>query len=164
MDHKTKGCAGGAQADFAAEMISRVKSECRMNIVEWEPVKSDYPTHILLGPDKGILAYINFIVSDVQGDICFRHERDALITKLRLAVSDLDRPVFNVCQVTEGEKKAVYFETYEQILDILFRDPGRLAGAEGESVYFCSEKSQMGCFEELLGIFMDLKKNNVRVY
>lgn len=164
MGRKTDRNMETGQAVFAEEMISLVKTDCRMNIVKWEPVKKDYPTHILLSSDKGILAYLNFIVSDGQDEGCFRHEKDVLLTKLRLAVSDLDRPVFNVYQVAEENKKAVYFETYEQIRDILFRYPDRIVRDKDGTEYFCSEKSQMGDREELLSLFMDLKRNNVRVY
>lgn len=164
MGRKTDRPVEGGQDVFAKEISSLVKTDCRMNIVKWEPMKSDYPTHILLGPDKGILAYLNFIVSNVRDDRCFRHEKDALLAKLRLAVSDLDRPVFNVYQVPEGNEKAVYFETYEQILDILFRYPDRIVRGEDKTEYFCSEKSQMGDRKELLSLFLDLKRNHVRVY
>lgn len=140
------------QADFADEMISYVKSKCRMNIIRWKPTKNDYPSYMLLGPDKGILAYINFNISNCQDDICFRHEYNTLLSRLRLAISDLDRPVFNIYQAEESKNKIVYFETYEQILDILLSNPNRVKKDRTGREYFCSKKIEMGYVEELLTI------------
>lgn len=152
----------GQSSVFANEIIAFVKTKCRLNIVEWEPIKADYPAYILLGPDKGILAYINFDVASPKNNLYLLHKYEKLLDKLRLAVSDLDRPVFNIYQLQEANEKNIYFETYEQIIDILFHEPTRIKKDDKGDKYFYSDIKEMGCINELLNIFLDLKKNNVR--
>ena len=96
-----KECLDERKNGFAEQAIACIKAKCKMNIVRWEPTKKEYPSYMLLGPDKGILAYINFGVWGSKDLMCFRHDHRELLEKLRLAVSDLDRPVFNIYQVIE---------------------------------------------------------------
>lgn len=154
----------GQRSVFANEIIAFVKTKCRLNIVEWEPMKADYPSYILLGPDKGILAYINFDVVSLENKLYLRHKYEKLLVQLRLAVSDLDRPVFNIYQLQEADEKNIYFETYEQIIDILFHDVSRIKKDDKGEKYFYSDIKEMGCINELFNIFLDLKKHNVRFY
>lgn len=157
-----KGYLYESNIAFDNQVIAHVKEKCKMNIVSWEPTKKEYPSYMLLGPDKGILAYINFYTFIAQDLTIFRHDVGSLLARLRLAVSDLDRPVFNIYQVTEASETNIYFETYEQILDILFNNPDRIKIDDKGREYFDSQKNEMGSVDELLTIFTDLKRNNVK--
>lgn len=149
------------ETSFTEDLISYVKAKCRLNIVKWNPGKKEYPKYMLLGPDKGILAYVNFNVC--KNNVFFQHDYELLLNQLKLSVSDLDRPVFNIYQSIEKNEKNIYFETYEQLIDILLNEPSRVElGKNGEKIFY-SSKVEMGTINELLNIFLDLKKNNVRV-
>ncbi len=83
--------------------------------------------------------------------------------KISLVDSELDRPVFYIHILDSEDHQDIYFETTEQIKDVIFSGNYDITQNEGES-YLCSQINCMGTFEELMTIFMDLKKNNVRYY
>lgn len=148
------------ETNFTNDLIAYVKEKCKLNIVRWNPVKKEYPQYMLLGSDKGILAYVNFNVC--KNNAFFRHNYELLLNQLRLSVSDLDRPVFNIYQMGERSENNIYFETYEQLIDILLNEPSRVEQNENGKKIFYSNKVEMGTINELINIFWDLKKNNVR--
>ena len=52
---------GGFDADaIAAEFAGYIKKSFQYNLCEWEPDNKYYPKYLLLGGDKGILAYAVF--------------------------------------------------------------------------------------------------------
>lgn len=147
------------------EMSVRIRQACRCALIPWEPTEPYYPRVMLLGPDKGILAYLEFsrYVSDNGTADGVAHELAPLVRQSARARSELDRPVFYIHVLASGGAQEVYFETDEQLRDILFS--GSFPRMErGGKVYLCSRLSDMGTFEELLDIFTDLKKNNVRYH
>ena len=83
------------------EFSKHAKKE-KLNIVEWEPNKDCYPRFMLLGTDKGILAYMEFFVHELDDSVPLNvSERYSICyeyTKLRQDItyieSDLDRPTF----------------------------------------------------------------------
>ena len=148
---------------FVGDLIAKLKQKNRLNIVKWEPAKNEYPQYMLLSGDKGILAYINFYIMRNQEDKAFIHDYCDLIRRLSLAISDLDRPVFNVYCQTYLEENNICFETYEQIRDIIYNDTARIKKDENGKKIFESHKSEMGFENELISIFYDMKKNGVKI-
>ena len=147
-----------------------VKKKYHLNIIKWEPDKGDYPRYMLLGTDKGILAYVEFFyhnnLKKIDDDIYYKygifHEVNELGRKVRLVYSDLDRPVFYIHFLDYPGIKGIYFETTEQIKDCLFKRSNPIISVKGKE-YYCSNLLQMGSFEELIEVFKDLKKYNVQL-
>lgn len=124
---------------------------------------------MLLSGDKGILAYINFYLLE-RNDEIYYHDYSELICKLKLAYSDLDRPVFNLYCLSSGEMSSqnfslkennIFFETYEQMKDKIFREKNKTE-RNGLGRYV-SVRNEMGELNELIEIFSDLYRNNVNV-
>ncbi len=146
-----------------------VKKKYRLNISKWEPNKSDYPRYMLLGTDKGILAYAEFFyhrsLEIIDDEICYEygicHEVSNLIRKVSLIYSDLDRPTFYIHFVDYPNLKGIYFETTEQIIDSLFNERNHVITFNNGKYYF-SNLLEMGEFNEIIEIFYDLKKNNIQ--
>ena len=148
-----------------------LKKKKGLNVVQWEPNKPDYPKFMLLGTDRGILAYIEFfyhksdeIVSDdIVGQAGICHILNDLRKRLSLIDSDLDRPVFYVHVVDYKNQKGIFFETTEMIKNNIFEKTESIYEDFPIDLYF-SKISEMGDFEELISIFENLKKNNVKFY
>ncbi len=126
---------------------------------------------MLLGTDKGILAYIEFFyhTSDIRVDdaavgrmgIC--HLMKDLRTRLPLVDSDLDRPVFYVHFLDYPNQKGIFFETTEMIKNNIFGNTKCVYSHNSGDLYF-SDISEMGEFEELVCMFEDLKRHHVKFY
>lgn len=146
-----------------------LKKNKRLNVVKWEPNNSNYPNFMLLGPDKGILAYIEFFyhktlinVDDIPAEsIGLCHLMTDLRTRLPLVDSDLDRPVFYVHIMDYPNQKGIFFETTEMIKNNIFENTKFICKLGFEELYF-SNICEMGDFNDLVCIFEDLKKNNVK--
>lgn len=148
-----------------------LKKKKRLNVVQWKPNNVNYPKFMLLGTDKGILAYIEFFYHclDIEVDdttvghagIC--HSMENLKIRLALVDSDLDRPVFYVHIIDYPNQKGVFFETTEMIKNNIFLNSKCVYSRSAGDLYF-SDISEMGDFNELIYIFEDLKKNNVKFY
>lgn len=168
------------QGEYSSETVQKneivgdsfsasVKKKYKFNILKWEPNKQKYPKYMLLGTDKGILAYIEFFYhqfkNEVEKSCCFQygicHELDELVGRIQLVDSDLDRPVFHVHYVDYPEIKGIFFETTEVLKDCLFTESNPIIMNQGKRYYF-SSLLEMGSFDELMEIFSDLKKNNVK--
>lgn len=146
-----------------------LKKKKRLNVIQWEPNKEQYPKFMLLGTDKGILAYIEpFYHSSCENaevemiakyGIC--HRMKDMRERLALVDSDLDRPVFYVHVLNYPSVKGVFFETTEMIkINIYEEDECVDKNSSGE--YYFSDLCEMGDIEELVMMFDDLKKNNVK--
>lgn len=148
-----------------------LKKKKRLNVVQWEPSNENYPKFMLLGTDKGILAYIEFFyhTSDISVDdatvgrmgIC--HLMKDLRARLPLVDSDLDRPVFYVHFLDYPNQKGIFFETTEMIKNNIFENTKCVYINNSSDLYF-SDISEMGEFEELVCMFEELKRNNVKFY
>lgn len=145
------------------KLISKMKKKDKINIVKWQPTKQEYPEYMLLSGDKGILAYINFYVVKDQELKEFVHDYNNLARRLSLAISDLDRPVFNIYYQTADENERIFFETYEQIRDIIYNNSTRIEKNYSGKRIFKSNKLEMGFQDELMNMFLDMKRNGVRV-
>lgn len=171
-----------SQADYSAEnerindqagviIANWLKKKKKLNVIQWEPNNINYPKFMLLGTDKGILAYIEFFyhqsnteVDDITAGrtgIC--HLMNDLRRRLSLVDSDLDRPVFYVHILDYPNQKGVFFETTEMIKNNIFEKSECACNGKNGSLYF-SDISEMGDFSELVCMFEDLKKNNVKFY
>lgn len=158
--------------DLAGSLISSwLKRKKKLNIMQWTPNNPNYPKFMLLGTDKGILAYVEFfyhnsnenIDDNIVGQMGICHILNDLRKRLSLVDSDLDRPVFYVHVIDYKNQKGIFFETTEMIKNKIFENTLSVYEGEPMDLYF-SKISEMGEFEELIGIFEDLKKNNVKFY
>lgn len=161
-----------AKNDRLGSVLSdRIKKNDRLNIMRWEPNNELYPRYMLLGTDRGILAYLAFfhhissnaVSDDVISKYGICHELSGLKARLALVDSDLDRPVFYVHLMEYPNLQGIYFETTEMIKNNLFEQRAEVADYQGKKYYF-SNLEEMGPLEELIEILRDLKKNNVRMY
>lgn len=143
------------------EFKTALKKKFKYNICEWEPANEFYPKDMLLGGDRGILAYI--VVQYHQGDIFDNRElRMSLSKTIRMvsyAESRLDRPIFYIYLLNYNNLKGLYFETDEQIKERLYHCGDC---TEPEKDIYIPNIDTMGDFINLRSIFDDLKKNNVR--
>lgn len=157
--------------EFGICLAAWLKKKKRLNVVQWEPNNVNYPKFMLLGTDKGILAYIEFFyhTADISVDdatvgrmgIC--HLMKDLRNRLPLVDSDLDRPVFYVHLLDFPNQKGIFFETTEMIKNNIFENSKCVFLNNFGDLYF-SDISEMGEFEELVCMFEDLKRNNVKFY
>ena len=139
--------------------IQYMKSQYKINIVAWEPSSRAYPNYMFLGGDRGILAYISFRYihspSTITSDDISWKSKDVLNT-VRAAASQLDRPVFYVYLINTADRIGIYFETDEQIRD-------RWLSTDFSADIYTPITSEMGDFQNLLSLLLDLKRNNVKV-
>ena len=139
--------------------IQYMKSKYKINIVSWEPSLRAYPNYMFLGSDRGILAYISFRYiyshSSITPDDISWKSREVLKT-VRAAFSQLDRPVFYIYLINTADCIGIYFETDEQIRN-------RWLSTDFSSDIYTPVTAEMGDFQNLLSILLDLKRNSVKV-
>lgn len=148
-----------SKEEVLEQFIVFIKKKMRLSIIGWEPTRRAYPSHIFLSGDKGILAYVDFKYAASKEDFSDEElacDSELLLETLRSADSQLDRPVFFVYMLNYRDKQGIYFETNEQIKDRWFKN-----SCLSESYIPVIE--EMGDFNNLIEIWNDLKKNNVRV-
>lgn len=133
--------------NYIQEFIYDMKKKNNLKIEKWEPNKVYYPEYMLLGGDRGILAYIYFLD---EGPLML----DDIVNKVSRAESELDRPVFFIRKYQD--LKQLYFETNEQIKARL------LDGYSG--VNYIPDMMTIGHYEELVSTFNHLKKNGIKFY
>lgn len=157
--------------EFGMCLATWLKKKKRLNIVKWESNNVNYPKFMLLGTDKGILAYIDFFyhtanisVDDATvGRVGICHLMKDLRNRLPLIDSDLDRPVFYVHLLDFPNQKGIFFETTGMIKNNIFENSKCVSLDRSGDLYF-SDLAEMGDFEELVYIFEDLKKTGKRVF
>ena len=148
-----------SKEDVLSQFVFMMKKNMRFSIVGWDPVREEYPSHMLLSGDKGILAYVDFKYIESNENFSESHlscDSGMLLKTLRVADSRLDRPVFFVYMLNCPDKQGIYFETNEQIKDRWFK-------TAYSSERYAPVVEEMGDFNNLIEIWNDLKKNNVRV-
>ena len=153
------GDIGACKTPLEDCFVRHMKAQYRINIVKWEPSSSFYPSYMFLGGDKGILAYLCFrhvqSFSDLSPNDLGSNSRDILRT-VRAASSQLDRPVLYVYFIDTADYTGIYFETDEQIRD-------RWLSTDFSGDVYVPVMSEMGDFQNLLSLLLDLKRNNVKV-
>lgn len=133
-------------------ILNNLKKE-HLNVVPWIPSKDNYPQYMFLGTDRGILAYLDFFTHIDTGDISC--DFDNIIEKVRLASSDLDRPVFYV-HLTNDSSSFFCFETDEQVKDRVFNNYNCKKSCFGIDYYDVNLK-ETGTYEEMVSIFKSIK-------
>ena len=148
-----------SKTEIISEFLGYLKEKNRFCIVNWQPTKSEYPNHIFLSGDKGILAYLDFQYLESENSFTRRNiqiSSNLLLKKLQVADSQLDRPIFFIYFLNYVDKHGVFFETNEQIKDRWFHN-------EITNETYSPVIEEMGDYNNLISILTDLKKNNVRV-
>ncbi len=148
-----------SEDEILEQFLIFIKKKMKFSIVNWEPARTEYPSHMFLSGDKGILAYIEFKYAESKGNFSeslLACDSRLLLKKLRSAVSQLDRPIFFVYMLNCSDKRGIYFETNEQIKDRWFKN-------SCSSEIYIPVIDEMGDLSNLIEIWDDLKKNNVRV-
>ena len=146
----------GANAD---ELNSLLKQRYRLNIVKWNPTSDAYPEYMLLGGDRGILAYVKYVYKEINSsadEVPVLLNSDDVLRTVSSAISDLNRPVFFVYMIKSDSMMHILFETDEQIRDRWFET------SFSDDMY-CPIINEAGSFENLISILLDLKKNNVHL-
>lgn len=147
-----------SEVEVIEEFITVLKKRWKFSIVKWTPTRIEYPDYMFLNGDKGILAYIDFKYvesNDEFSDSILASDASLILKTIRSAESQLDRPIFFVYLLNCRDKKGIYFETSEQIKDRWFKEPC-------SHVCYTPVFDEMGDFENLVKLWSDLKKNNVR--
>lgn len=145
--------------EILEQFLMFIKKKMKFSIVDWEPTHKEYPSHMFLSGDKGILAYVDFRYIESRESFSeseLARDSKLLLETLRSADSQLDRPVFFVYMLNYRDKQGIYFETNEQIKDRWFK-------SSCSSKHYIPVVDEMGDFNNLISIWNDLKKNNVRV-
>ena len=108
--------------EILTNLLDRLNDEYKFKITKFNLNKKGYPQYMLLSGDKGILAYLKFIVVQTK-----EFKTDSICSNLELvkdlicrAESELDRPVFIIYVLASKNNNGIYFETNEQIKDRLF--------------------------------------------
>ena len=147
-----------SEDDILEQFIIFIKKKMKFSIINWVPTRKEYPSHIFLSGDKGILAYVDFKYVESNenfSDLSLACDSKTLLETLRSADSQLDRPVFFVYILNYRDKQGIFFETNEQIKDRWFK-------SSCSSVHYIPVIDEMGDLNNLIAIWNDLKKNNVR--
>ena len=144
--------------DCISQFIKDIKRENNISLINWKPKYRTYPKYLLLSGDKGILAYVDFyVIKLADNDLSKSIERDSisLINQIRIADSQLDRPIFFVYLIETRNEKFVLFETNEQIKDRWLTD-----GLN--SLVYKPVVDEMGDLDNLISIWTSMKKSSVR--
>ena len=149
-----------SKEDVTAAFVNVCRTKYKKNIVSWTPPDPTYPDYMLLAGDRGILAYIRFLYFSSQ--TAFDTKKLALPTfpllqTVTKAESQLDRPVFFVWVINFPDKSEIRFETDEQIRDRWMR-------SDFSDPVYSPVHDEMGNVENLLELWENLQKHNVRLY
>lgn len=101
-----------SEADVIEQLLFFLKKKLKISIISWMPSHKEYPSHMLLRGDKGILAYVDFKYIETDGnfsDYNAVYDSKALLETLRTADSQLDRPIFFVYMLNCRDKQGIYF-------------------------------------------------------
>lgn len=166
-------------------IIDFLKKKYKLNVTHGDNINKKYPDCMLLSGDKGILAYFEVkyhgapFISAIQkiGRYCYEGSAtldfDKLIKQIEIIESDIDRPVFYLHWIDYPCLKGIFFETSDQVKNELFvqgelferkersGDFDNLGKKKGYTKNFYSKLLEMGTFDELIEIFLDMKKNGV---
>lgn len=168
-------------------LIAHLRKTYKFDVRHGDIHKKKYPDCMLLGTDKGILAYFEvkyhgapFILAKNKiGRYCYEGsatlDLKKVITQIELIESELDRPAFYLHWIDYPCLKGIFFETSEQVKNELFKQGNAFERKEREGDYnkntkkigytkkFYSKLLEMGSFDELIEIFTNMKKYGVRM-
>lgn len=168
-------------------IIDFLKTKYKLNVTHGDNSNKKYPDCMLLSGDKGILAYFEVkyhgapFISAINkiGRYCYEGsatlDLNKLVKQIEIVESELDRPVFYLHWIDYPCLKGLFFETSDQVKNELFilgeefnreeregdfNESGKKTGYTGK---FYAKLLEMGSFEELIEIFLDMKKNGVHM-
>ena len=166
-------------------IIDFLRDKYKLNVTHGDVSNKKYPDCMLLSGDKGILAYFEVkyhgapFISAINtiGRYCYEGsatlDLDKLVKQIEIIESELDRPVFYLHWIDYPCLKGLFFETSDQVKNELFKQGSAYEREErsgdfddkgnkkGYTKKFYSKLLEMGSFEELIKIFIDMKKNGV---
>ena len=166
-------------------IIEFLKAKYKLNATQGDISNKKYPDCMLLSGDKGILAYFEvkyhgapFISAITKiRRYCYEGsatlDLDKLVKQIEIIESELDRPVFYLHWLDYPCLKGIFFETSDQVKNELFLQGNAFEREERSGDYddkgkkkgytkkFYSKLLEMGSFEELIDIFMKMKKHGV---
>lgn len=171
-------------------IIEFLNKKFKLKVIHGDSQNKKYPDCMVLGTDKGILAYFEVKYHNAPfltainkiGRYCYEGsatlDLDKIVTQLQLIESDLDRPVFYLHWIDYPCLKGIFFETSEQVKeniktltttferkeregDFIENNDGKKKVGYIKKLY--SNLLEMGTFEEFIEILMDLKKNGVKI-
>lgn len=166
-------------------IIDFLEDKYKLNVAHGDDSNKKYPDCMLLSGDKGILAYFEvkyhgapFIRSKNKiGRYCYEGsatlDLDKLVKQIGIIESELDRPVFYLHWIDYPCLKGLFFETSDQVKNELFIQGNAFEREERSGDYdakgnktgytkkFYSKLLEMGSFDKLIEIFLDMKKNGV---
>lgn len=149
-------------------IIEFLKAKYKLNVTRGDAAGKKYPDCMLLSGDKGILAYFEIkyhgapFLTERRGKNRECYEGGAAldlgetVRQIELIEAELDRPVFYLHWIDYPCLKGIFFETSEQIKEELFVRAEQLEGEE-----YPANLLEMGSFEELIKIFLSMKKHGV---
>lgn len=164
--------------------IEFLKTKLKINAQHADNKNKSYPDIMVLGTDKGILAYIELKYHSApflsSKKILDREPYECSTTldikkvkkQITLIDSELDRPTFYVHWIDYHDLKGIFYETSEQVKEYLYKNGTQFERKEREGDY-CEDKKigytgkiysplfEMGTFEELVYVLLDFKKNGV---
>lgn len=161
-------------------IIEYLKEKLHINATHGDTQNKKYPDCMILGPDKGILAYFEVkyhaapFISAINKINRYCYEGSAtldykkIIKQLEIIDSDIERPVFYLHWIDYPCLKGIFFETSEQVKDYIYNPDAifKREQREGddaknpESVYLhkiYSPLLNMGTFEEFIRIIKEMK-------
>ncbi|MDO5003439.1 MAG: hypothetical protein Q4E39_04340 [bacterium] len=170
---------------FENILIDYFTDHLKIKATHGDKSNKKYPDCMILGKDKGILAYFEVkyhcapFISAIQKINRYCYEGSATLDKakierqLEIIESDIERPVFYIHWIDYPCVKGIFFETSEQVKETLinekvFERQEREGDLEKnpQSVYkekIYSKFLEMGSLEELVSIIKDMQKNGVNM-
>lgn len=168
-------------------IIDFLKTKYKLNVTHGDDSNKKYPDCMLLSGDKGILAYFEVkyhgapFISAINkiGRYCYEGsatlDLNKIVKQIEIVESELDRPVFYLHWIDYPCLKGLFFETSDQVKNELFILGEEFEREErsgdfndnnkktGYTKKFYSKLLEMGNFEELVDIFLNMKKNGVTI-
>ncbi|MGU8265407.1 hypothetical protein [Clostridium perfringens] len=172
-------------------LIEFFNDKLKIKAMHGDNSNKKYPDCMVLGTDKGILAYFEVKYHNAPfltainkiGRYCYEGsatlDLKKVITQIELIESDLDRPVFYLHWIDYPCLKGIFFETSEQVKENIRNINKSFERAEREGDFvntkdgkkkvgytkkIYSNLLEMGTFEEFVDILLDMKKNGVKTY
>ena len=165
---------------FEDIIMDFLKEKFKINAVRGDNKNKKYPDCMILGSDKGIVAYFEVkyhaapFISAIQkinrycyeGSITLDYKK--IIKQLEIIDSDIERPVFYLHWVDFPCLKGIFFETSEQVKDYIYNPDAIFerekragdAAKTPQSTYLhkiYSPLLHMGTFEEFIEIIKSMK-------
>lgn len=172
-------------------LIDFLSNKLKLKALHADKTNKKYPDCMVLGTDKGILAYFEVkyhgapFIHAINKINRYCYEGSATLDlekvskQLELIESDLDRPTFYLHWIDYPCLKGIFFETSEQVKDYIYKAGEEFNREDREGDYIekayqiihkvgytkkvYSPLLTMGTFEEFIEILNKLKKEGVTI-